>query len=336
MQKKTGNLGRGLGALLSQEHEMEYGMAENQNLGSQTDTNTQSHGYSEHLNSVSEHFGRQRTLSGGISANSLIEIPISHLVPMKDQPRQHFSEDTLQELSGSLAIHGILQPLIVADIGNGQFKIIAGERRWRAAGIAGLETVPCLVRDVSKQVEMEIALIENIQREELSSIDEAKALKRLMDEHSYTQEGLALKIGKDRTTVTNALRLLNLPQEIIDDLQSKILSAGHARCLCSLDDKKIILKARDSIVSRKLSVRQTEDLVKNLKKEKKDAPVLKDQLPPDIRHLCDQFKGHLGTKVKIAGGIDKGKIEISYYTLEDLERIADLVLGSPLNVQREN
>jgi ParB family chromosome partitioning protein len=218
---------------------------------------------------------------------------------------------------------------------DGAYTIIAGERRWRAAQIAGLETVPCVLRQPREHSTLELALIENIQREELSALDEARAFSRLLDEHSYTQDTLASKVGKDRATIANSLRLLSLPPEILADIQSKALTAGHARALCSLDEKKLQLKVRDMIVSKKLSVRQTEDVVKELKKDRDaiEAPA-KSQLSPDLRYLCDQFKGHLGTKVRISGDSDRGKIEISYYTFEDLERIAELMLSKGLNPRR--
>ncbi|MEY2986608.1 MAG: hypothetical protein RJB13_129, partial [Pseudomonadota bacterium] len=240
------------------------------------------------------------------------------------------------ELAVSIRSYGIIQPIIVCpNEKSGQFTIIAGERRWRAAQIAGLQELPCVVRASREHSALEVALIENIQREELSPLDEAKAFSRLLDEHSYTQETLASKVGKDRATIANSLRLLALPSEILADLQAKIITAGHARAICSLDEKKLQLKVRDMIVSKKLSVRQTEDVVKELKKSRDPADSgSKQQLSQDLRQLCDQFKGHLGTKVRISGDADRGKIEISYYTFEDLERIAELMLSPGINPRR--
>ncbi|MEN9808657.1 MAG: hypothetical protein RLZZ488_224 [Pseudomonadota bacterium] len=267
---------------------------------------------------------------------AVLLISTSQLSPLVDQPRTEFYSSTLDELAVSIKNYGILQPIVVAPTDQqGNYTIIAGERRWRAAQLAGLETVPCILRQPTEHSSLELALIENIQREELSSLDEARAFSRLIDEHSYTQDTLASKVGKDRATIANSLRLLSLPPEILADLQAKVLTAGHARALCSLDEKKMQLKVRDMIVSKKLSVRQTEDIVKELKKDRdSNEPAGTSQLSPDLRHLCDQFKGHLGTKVRISGTAERGKIEISYYTFEDLERIAELMLSPGLNPRR--
>lgn len=267
---------------------------------------------------------------------SVIMLKIAQLTPLKDQPRTEFYSNTLDELAASIKNYGIIQPIVVSP-GNtdNQYTIIAGERRWRAAQIAGLETLPCVIRESQEHSALEVALIENIQREELSPLDEAKAFSRLLDEHAYTQETLASKVGKDRATIANSLRLLGLPPEILADLQAKVITAGHARALCSLDEKKLQLKVRDMVISKKLSVRQTEDVVKELKRNRdpsESGP--KQQLSQDLRQLCDQFKGHLGTKVRISGDADRGKIEISYYTFEDLERIAELMLSPAINPRR--
>lgn len=270
------------------------------------------------------------------SEQSVVLLKANQLSPLKDQPRTEFYSNTLDELATSIQSYGIIQPLVVSrNEGSDRYTIIAGERRWRAAQIAGLENLPCVVRHSQEHSALEVALIENIQREELSPLDEAKAFSRLLDEHAYTQETLASKVGKDRATIANSLRLLGLPAEILADLQAKVLTAGHARALCSLDEKKLQLKVRDMIVSKKLSVRQTEDVVKELKKDRNSSESTpKQQISQDLRQLCDQFKGHLGTKVRISGDADRGKIEISYYTFEDLERIAELMLSPGLNPRR--
>lgn len=270
------------------------------------------------------------------SEQSVVLLKANQLSPLKDQPRTEFYSNTLDELATSIQSYGIIQPIVVSrNEGSDRYTIIAGERRWRAAQIAGLENLPCVVRHSQEHSALEVALIENIQREELSPLDEAKAFSRLLDEHAYTQETLASKVGKDRATIANSLRLLGLPAEILADLQAKVLTAGHARALCSLDEKKLQLKVRDMIVSKKLSVRQTEDVVKELKKDRNSSESTpKQQISQDLRQLCDQFKGHLGTKVRISGDADRGKIEISYYTFEDLERIAELMLSPGLNPRR--
>jgi len=270
------------------------------------------------------------------AGQSILELSPAQLSPLVDQPRTEFYSSTLDELAVSIKNYGILQPIVVSPTTQAdKFTIIAGERRWRAAQLAGLDKVPCVIRQPSEHSSLELALIENIQREELSALDEARAFSRLIDEHAYTQDTLAAKVGKDRTTIANSLRLLSLPAEILADIQGKILTAGHARALCSLDEKKMQLKVRDMIVSKKLSVRQTEDIVKELKRDREsNEPTGTQQLSPDLRHLCDQFKGHLGTKVRITGTAERGRIEISYYTFEDLERIAELMLSPGLNPRR--
>ncbi|KAB8030889.1 ParB/RepB/Spo0J family partition protein [Fluviispira multicolorata] len=266
--------------------------------------------------------------------NQVIEyISINLLAPMENQPRYTFEQESLEELAQSIRTYGILQPLIVSLEKDGQITIIAGERRWRAAKIAGLESVPCIVRELHDHSRLELALIENIQRESLSALEEAHSLKQLIEEHNYTQDALATRIGKSRATVTNTIRLLTLPEKVQDDLQNKTISAGHARALCALNNEKLQIKALSIIVKKKLSVRQTEDLIKNLKSEKHQKTLI-DSISPDLRYICDQFKGHLGTKVKITGDTNKGKIEISYYTLDDLERISELILGNLLSPRK--
>lgn len=279
---------------------------------------------------------RNEVEESSTKARSVLELATTQLTPLVDQPRTEFYSSTLDELAISIKNYGILQPIVVAPTAiTGNYTIIAGERRWRAAQLAGLDKVPCIIRQQTEHSSLELALIENIQREELSPLDEARAFSRLIDEHQYTQDTLASKVGKDRATIANSLRLLSLPPEILVDLQAKALTAGHARALCSLDEKKMQLKVRDMIISKKLSVRQTEDIVKELKRDRDSGETNGNpQLSPDLRHLCDQFKGHLGTKVRITGTADRGRIEISYYTFEDLERISELMLSPGLNPRR--
>lgn len=265
--------------------------------------------------------------------NPKIEIiPIDKLSPMEDQPRKIFEKESLEELAQSIRTYGIVQPLIIARSNKtDNLHIIAGERRWRAAQAAGLRMVPCIVRDMADHVQLEVSLIENIQREELSAYEEACTLYRLIQEHDYTQEILSQRIGKSRPAIANKLRLLSLPDAILRDLNSKIISAGHAKVLCALDDEKLQMKIHRMILNKKLSVRQTEDLIHNMKQEKKIKKLTDtDDISPDLRYVCDQFKGHLGTRVKITGDTHKGKIEITYYTLDDLERISDLILNGSL------
>ena len=261
-------------------------------------------------------------------------IPIDQLCPMENQPRQYFDQESLEELAQSIRTYGIIEPLVVTSDINENISIIAGERRWRAAKLAGLTEVPCIFRDLHNHSQLELALIENIQRENLSSLEEAFSMQQLLDEYEYTHENLANRLGKSRSAITNAVRLLALPEKIQADLNVKLISAGHAKALCSLNDEKQQLKAHQIILKKKLSVRQTEDLIKDMKKEKEPKKLI-DHISPDLRYVCDQFKGHLGTKVKIAGDTNRGKIEISYYTMDDLERISELILGS-FNLNEKN
>lgn len=324
MQKKVGTLGRGLGALLSDSTLTPPPPA----LAPHTDPNPEKAGaYSAEID---RHYTPLKKEVEDTRAR-VENLDLDSVKPMHNQPRQLFDDATLEELATSIKSYGILQPLIVTKDMTGNFTLIAGERRWRAARLAGLTQVPCIVRKPDEHSELELALIENIQREELNSVDEARALQRLITDHQYTHETLAAKIGKERTTITNTLRLLTLHPEILEDISQKRLTSGHARALCALEDRKIQLRARDTVIAKKLSVRQTEELVKNIKRGGTDARSSStEEISPDLRYICDQFKGHLGTKVKIAGSSSKGKIEINYYTLEDLERLTELILGNPL------
>jgi ParB family chromosome partitioning protein len=268
------------------------------------------------------------------SSTELKNVSVDELSPMANQPRRSFEQETLEELAQSIRSYGIIQPLIVTTDENLSIIIIAGERRWRAAKIAGLKEVPCIFRKREEHSKLELALIENIQREELTPVEEAISIQQLIDEHEYTHDHLADKLGKSRSTITNAIRILSLPLKIKNDLHNKIITLGHAKAICSLNEEKLQLKVHHSIINRKLSVRQTEDLVKDLKRDKKPKKLV-DNISPDLRYVCDQFKGHLGTKVKITGDTNKGKIEISYYTIDDLERISELILGN-FNLNSEN
>jgi ParB family chromosome partitioning protein len=268
-----------------------------------------------------------KNLKGTQSIHQLEYLPIEQLTPMINQPRKLFDTDAIEELAQSIRNYGILQPLVVTKGEDKLLYIVAGERRWRAAKIAGLNQVPCIFRESHDHSELEIALIENIQRENLSPLEEALCMQQLLDDHQYTHEVLAQRLGKNRTSITNSIRILQLPEKIKADLHTKQISAGHAKALISLDTKQLQLKAHQIIINKKLSVRQTEDLVRVLKKDK-NPEKLQDAISPDLRYICDQFKGHLGTKVKIAGDTNHGKIEISYYTMDDLERISELILGN--------
>jgi len=251
---------------------------------------------------------------------------VEDIQPNKFQPRKGFDEAGIEELVVSIKEKGIIQPLIVRDVGDG-YELIAGERRWRAAKRAGITEVPVIVKKASDTEVLELSLIENIQREDLSCLEEAEAYKQLTKEFTLTQEEVAKRVGKDRSTITNYLRLLKLPLEIRDGLSRDVVTMGHARAFLSLETPVKQREAYRQVLKRGLSVRQTENMVRGLKKEKKNKPSERDK---DI-HL-DSIKNELikrfGTRVKIVarkGG--RGKIEIEFCSLDDLDRIIETLKG---------
>lgn len=249
-------------------------------------------------------------------------LKINDVEPNKNQPRRTFNEDSLIELSESIKQHGIVQPLVVAKQKD-YYEIIAGERRWRAAKIAGLKEVPVIIKDYSPQEIMEVALIENIQREDLNPIEEAKAYKNLIDEYNLKQDQVAEKVSKSRTAVTNALRLLKLDDRVQEMLINENISSGHARALLGLDDAEKQYDIATQIFDEKLSVRETEKLVKQINRPEQP-PKPKKELKNDFvyRDIEEKLKEKIGTKVKINRKTeDKGKIEIEYYSPEELEKI---------------
>lgn len=249
-------------------------------------------------------------------------VDINNVEPNKDQPRKSFNEDSLIELSESIKQHGIVQPLVVMKK-DGYFEIIAGERRWRAAKLAGLKEVPVVVKDYSPQEIMEIALIENIQREDLNPIEEAMAFQRLIKEYDLKQDELAERISKSRTAITNSLRLLKLDERVQNMLSEESISSGHARALLAIKEPDMQYNTAMKIFDEKLSVRETEKLIKSLNKEQKPKKK-KEELKNDFvyRDLEEKLKMITGTKVTINRKSEKaGKIEIEYYTPEDLEKI---------------
>ena len=249
-------------------------------------------------------------------------LKINDVEPNKNQPRRTFNEDSLIELSESIKQHGIVQPLVVAKQKD-YYEIIAGERRWRAAKIAGLKEVPVIIKDYSPQEIMEVALIDNIQRDDLNPIEEAKAYKNLIDEYNLKQDQVAEKVSKSRTAVTNALRLLKLDDRVQEMLINENISSGHARALLGLDDAEKQYNIATQIFDEKLSVRETEKLVKQINRPEQP-PKPKKELKNDFvyRDIEEKLKEKIGTKVKINRKTeDKGKIEIEYYSPEELEKI---------------
>ncbi|MBE6903635.1 MAG: ParB/RepB/Spo0J family partition protein [Ruminococcaceae bacterium] len=253
-------------------------------------------------------------------------VRITQVEPDKNQPRKNFDEEKLNELAESIKEHGIIQPIIVHRLENGRLCIIAGERRWRAARLAGLEEVPVIVRDYDEQKVREVALIENLQREDLNPVEEANGYKSLMDSYKLTQEQIAAKVGKSRPVIANALRLLNLPGAILGMLESDEITAGHARALLSFENAEEAENVARRIVKEELTVRQVENLAKakpSQKQEEKNELISKG----DLLILKKQIEEALGRKVKINIGANKGKVEIEFYGSEDLNSLISKLAG---------
>lgn len=267
----------------------------------------------------------------------VVSIDIDKIKPNKYQSRTQFDQEKLKELASSIKREGVVQPIIVSPSGD-NYQLVAGERRWWAAKMAELKEIPAVVRRVTDREMFEISLIENIQREDLNPIEEAQAFQRLMKEFNLTQEELADHLGKTRSTVANILRLINLPEEIKEFVSGKLISAGHARVLLSIPGEKKRIDLARKILKEKLTVRETEDIVERLKVKGMPSGkrVARKEKSPEVIELEEELQRILGTKVKIKatrsgrfspgeGGKVQGKIEIEYYSLEDLERIIELL-----------
>ncbi len=251
------------------------------------------------------------------------EIEIDKIFPNPNQPRKVFDEKALQELADSIKIHGVIQPLIVTKRDEG-YMIIAGERRWRASKIAGLNKVPAIIKDYSDQKISEISLIENLQREDLNPIEAAKAIKKLMSEYNYTQEKVAERLGKSRPAITNTLRLLSLNRDILDMIMNGSLSAGHARALLAIEDDNAQLKLARLAIEKQMSVRDLETAVKKYLTPKEE--VKKTQEPSlELKELIYDMQRVFATKVTALGNEKKGRIYIDYFSKDDLDRICELI-----------
>lgn len=287
------------------------------------------HGLGKGLDSLIPNVGIEKkagSMGNAVSEeNNVTMLKITKVEPDRDQPRKNFSEDELNELADSIRKHGIFQPLLVQKKKD-YYEIVAGERRWRAAKIAGLKEVPCVVRKYSEQEKVEIQLIENIQRQDLNPIEEAMAYKRLLNEFSLKQDELAESIGKNRTTITNSMRLLNLGEEVQNMIVDEKLTPGHARALLSVEDKAKQYTLAQQIFDEKLSVRDTEKLVKAYGKPKKEKKLTPEALQLIYKKLEDKIRESIGAKVTInAKDQQKGKIEIDYFSQTELEEIVDKI-----------
>jgi ParB family chromosome partitioning protein len=254
---------------------------------------------------------------------SIQEISVNDIAPNRNQPRQQFDADKMEQLSESISKHGVVQPIAVRRIDRG-YEIVAGERRWRAARMAGLKTVPAVVMELDERQVMEIALVENLQREDLNPIEEAEAYKTLMEEFNLTQEEISAAIGKSRPAIANTLRLLSLSEDIQRLVRTNRLTAGHARALIALgeEDRGTVV---DRILKEELSVRETEKLIGSMVEGRKRKAAPTKEKKPWLMDMEEQIAEILGTKVQIIQGRKKGKIEIEYYSPEDLERILEFI-----------
>ena len=253
-------------------------------------------------------------------------LPLYKVEPNPDQPRQDFDEEQLQALADSISVHGIMQPLTVREVNGGYYQIIAGERRWRAARLAGLQEVPVVIMEADDKVTMELALIENLQRQDLNPVEEALGYRSLMDDYGMTQEETATRVGKSRPAVANALRLLNLCPAVLDMIRTGTLSAGHARAILTLKTDKQQLDAAKKIANLGLSVRQAELFCKNMVRQ--PAPKQETFFAVDYVAECEKnLSKHLGRGVKIVNGKRKGRFELEFYGQEDLQVLLDALLN---------
>ena len=309
MAKRTG-LGKGLGAIFGDEV-MESAAEEQEAKHQAKSKSAQEPEKKEEENDI----GKE------------LMVKVTAIEPNREQPRKDFNEEAMEELAESMKVYGVLQPLLVQKKGD-YYEIIAGERRWRAAKLAGLKEVPVVIREYTKQQTMEIALIENVQREDLNPIEEAKAYQRLIQEFELKQEEIAARVGKNRVTITNSMRLLKLDERVQDLLIQNQITGGHARALLSVEDGQLQYELAGKIIAENLSVRETEKLVKSLSKKKnpKEKKVEDESLTLIFRDLEERMKSAMGTKVSInIKDKNKGRVEIEYYSESELERIVELI-----------
>lgn len=262
---------------------------------------------------------KENKISAGVT-----EIETEKIKPNPNQPRKNFDVEALNELASSIKTHGIVQPIVVNDLGNGNYMIIAGERRWRAANICGLKTVPAVIRKYTDKQVKEISIIENLQREDLNPVEAARAIKELMDEYGLTQDAVAERIGKSRPAVANTLRLLSLYPDVLKMVEEGKMSAGHARCLVTVENRDNQIKLANAVVQKNLSVRDLEKAVKNLENPQRRQIVSQEQ-SLELKELIIQMQKTFATKVTAIGNDNKGRIYIDYYTRDDLDRISELL-----------
>ncbi|WP_186431131.1 ParB/RepB/Spo0J family partition protein [Clostridium sp. BSD9I1] len=258
--------------------------------------------------------------------NGMQKIDISLIRANNTQPRKSFDEEKIMELSESIKQYGVIQPILITkDDGTHTYTIVAGERRWRAAKLAGIKEVPVIIKELNKKEILEISLIENIQRQDLNPIEEAKAYKNLLEDFKLTQEELSKRVGKSRTAITNCIRLLNLDERVQDYVIDGVLTEGHGRTLLAIENKELQYKISQMIIDDKLSVRETEKLIKSLNRDKekqRNNKQINNIYYDDIKNKLEEL---FGTRVVLNSNNDKGKIQIEYYSEEDLQRILDIL-----------
>ncbi|MFR1905423.1 MAG: ParB/RepB/Spo0J family partition protein [Clostridium neonatale] len=253
-----------------------------------------------------------------------ILIPINNIKYDSNQPRKNFDYEKIAELAESIKTHGIIQPLILRKDKDENYIIVAGERRWRAAKMAGLKELPSIIMELSEKDVLEISLIENIQREDLNPIEEALAYKKLLNEFKITQEELSKRIGKSRVVIANTIRLINLDKRVQQYVIDGIISEGHGRALLSVEKNDLQYELAQKVIDEKLSVRELEKLIKNINLHK-ERNINKKDLNPYYKNIRNQLQEHFGTKVNLSNKNNKGKIEIEYYSEDDLQRILDIL-----------
>ncbi|MEF9969714.1 MAG: ParB/RepB/Spo0J family partition protein [Ruthenibacterium sp.] len=267
----------------------------------------------------------EETAGSAVGGDGVTMLRLAEIEPDKDQPRKKFDDAALSELAASIMEHGVLQPIMVRPVPAGGYKIVAGERRWRAARLAGLGEIPVLVKEISDDTAMEIALIENLQREDLDPVEEALGYQQLMERCNYTQETAAAKLSKSRSAVANSLRLLSLPKKVLDALRAGKLSVGHAKVILSLPNATLQQQAADEIIEKKLNVREAEALCKKLAKEPRQIHAVRRPAFPSEVELS--LKETLGTEVRVQYKEGKGTMQIHFYSDDQLKAFANL-LGS--------
>lgn len=268
-------------------------------------------------------FNVSKTVTTTDNENAIVYIDINNIKPNENQPRKHFDEEKIEELSQSILEHGIIQPLVLRKVDGKVYEIVAGERRWRASRKAGLKKVPSLVRTFTDEENMVIAIIENMQREDLNPIEEAEGLKQMIDTYGFTQEQVSKSVSKSRPYITNSLRLLNLPEYVRQQLLIGAITPGHGRTLLGLDKEDLQIDLCKKVIKEGISVRKLEEIVAGKGKPKKKA--LKRVKNPDIAKVENELKEIFGTKVNIAAKGKKGAIELEYYNEEELNRLIDIL-----------